>query len=519
LKRHRLISAVAAIALLVGAPAAIGSAGGDRIVGGQAASPGEYPAHGYLEIDTGSSIGRCGGTLLDARHFLTAAHCVVDDLDSPLPPSAFQVGMNNVEVGALMDVYGVTNVDVHSAYNGPLHLNDVAMLTLDRPALYTPLRIVRTDENAIWTPNTTATIIGWGTTAPGGPVSNTLLEATAPIRADNDCGLYGSAFDPNVMVCAGNGATDTCQGDSGGPLMVPYGGVLVLVGVTSWGNGCADAQFPGIYARLGGALNQWVMQRHSWASFSVVSPAHSGQPVRFEGSAFRPLPASTLTAFGWDTDGDGHYDDGPAGAASRIFPSGGAFTVGFEASFADGTRVAHRRVIVVNGAPTVRAGAYAVREGGSVALSGSGSDPEGQALAYSWDLNGDAAFEVSGQTTAFSALNLDGPTTRSAMLRICDSAGACATSAATIRVVNVRPRANAGRDRRVRRNRKIRFFVRASDPGRDPLKATWRIAGRTKRGARVTHVFRRTGRFTVRVTVTDGDGGSMTDRVRVRVRR
>lgn len=520
MKRHRLISAVATVALLVATPVALGSADGDEIVGGTPAGQGEYPAQGYLEIDTGTDLGQCGGTLLDAHHFLTAGHCVVDDLYSPLPPSAFRVGLNNIEVGPLMDGYGVTNVDVHTGYNGPLYLNDLAMLTLDRPAPYAPLRIVRTDENAIWAPNTTATIIGWGKTSPGGPISNTLLEANALIRADNDCGLYGSAFDPSTMVCAGNGATDTCQGDSGGPLMVPYGGVLVLVGVTSWGNGCADPQFPGIYARLGGPLNQWVMQRHTWASFSVVSPAHSGQPVRFEGSAFRPLPASPLTAFGWDTDGDGQYDDGPAGSASRIFPSGGAFTVGFEASFADGTRVAHRRVVAVNGTPAVQAGTYAVREGGSVPLSGSGRDPEGQALAYSWDLNRDGAYEVNGQMTAFSALTLDGPTTRSAMLRVCDSAGACATSAATIQVVNVRPRANAGPDRRARRRARVRFRMRATDPGRDRLRVLWNFGdGRRARGAVVTHRFRRARTYIVRATVIDDDGARAVDRVRVRIRR
>ena len=74
---------------------------------------------------------------------------------------------------------------------------------------------------------------------------------------------------------------------------------------------------------------------------------------------------------------------------------------------------------------------YSVREGASVQLAGSGSDPEGQALAYSWDLNGDGAFEVSGQMTSFSALQLDGPTTRTASLRVCDSAGGCSTSTAT----------------------------------------------------------------------------------------
>ncbi|MGH3063888.1 MAG: trypsin-like serine protease [Gaiellaceae bacterium] len=524
MNRHRLISAVAAIVLLVAAPTAMGSGNGDRIVGGQAASPREYPAQGYLQIDTGPGFAFCGGTLLDARHFLTAAHCVVDDLEAPYPASAFLVGLNSIEVGPSMDVFGVTNVEVHSSYDGTLHLNDLAMLTLDRAAPYTPLRIVRSDENAIWAPGTTATIVGWGTTSPGGPVSNTLLEAIAPIRSDNDCGLYGSAFDPSTMVCAGNGATDTCQGDSGGPLMVPSGGVFVLVGVTSWGLGCADPEYPGIYARLGGSLNQWVMQRHAWASFSVVTPAHSGQPVRLEASWFQPPGIGPLNTPGWDLDGDGDYDDTPAPAPSAgpIFPSGGAFTVGFQVSGPDGTRVAYRRVLVVNGSPTAVAGGangYSVREGGSVLLTASGTDPEGQALSYSWDLDGNGAFEVSGQTTSFSALHLDGPTTRAVVLRVCDSAGGCASSSATARVRNAPPRVNAGRDRRVRRGKRVRFFVRASDPGRDRLKATWRIAGRTKRGSRVTHVFRRPGLYVVRVTVTDGDGGSTTDKVRVRVVR
>ena len=50
------------------------------------------------------------------------------------------------------------------------------------------------------------------------------------------------------MVCAGysSGGVDTCQGDSGGPLII--GGVLA--GIVSWGDGCADAQYPGIYTRL-----------------------------------------------------------------------------------------------------------------------------------------------------------------------------------------------------------------------------------------------------------------------------
>lgn len=66
--------------------------------------------------------------------------------------------------------------------------------------------------------------------------ANALLEANAPMRSDATCQdpvSYGTDFDPNTMVCAGDGSTDTCQGDSGGPLMVADGPGFVLVGLTS----------------------------------------------------------------------------------------------------------------------------------------------------------------------------------------------------------------------------------------------------------------------------------------------
>ena len=88
-----------------------------------------------------------------------------------------------------------------------------------------------------------------------------------------------------------------------------------------------------------------------------------------------------------------------------------------------------------NAAPTVDAGGpYAVAEGGSVTLTASGSDPDGDTLEYSWDLDGNGSFETPGQSVTFSAGGRQAPSTANVAVRVTDPDGLTGTDASTVDV-------------------------------------------------------------------------------------
>ena len=64
---------------------------------------------------------------------------------------------------------------------------------------------------------------------------------------------------PNSKMCAYREGTDSCQGDSGGPLVVSEDGRWTVVGVVSYGIGCARPGYAGVYARVTNYLD-WINQ-------------------------------------------------------------------------------------------------------------------------------------------------------------------------------------------------------------------------------------------------------------------
>jgi secreted trypsin-like serine protease len=231
------------------------------IVGGDDAEPGEYPSVALVSFGAFS----CTGTLIAPDTVLSAGHCGSATGAAVSTPIAWPPQLINVEIGGNHEGEGeqvpVSKVTVHPNYL----LNsgyDISILKLSRASTKAPTKVAGAGERSIWSAGTLETIVGWGATEEGGDSPDALQEGQVPITTDAYCaGAYGD-FDPQTMVCAGypQGGVDTCQGDSGGPMFGRAAdGSLRVVGATSFGEGCARPNKPGVYARVGDSvLREWI---------------------------------------------------------------------------------------------------------------------------------------------------------------------------------------------------------------------------------------------------------------------
>ncbi|HEX7303926.1 serine protease [Lentzea sp.] len=214
-----------------------------RIVGGERASIEANPWAVFLTDDNGGQF--CGGTLVAPTKVLTAAHCALGRTPKELRVVAGREDKLDRESGVSVTPESIW---IHQRYVSADQGEDVAVLTLHRALPYPPLPFAELADSALYEPGTELRALGWGRTTENGRTSRYLLQATVPVLEDDYCTGTYPQFVKADMFCAGyeGGKVDTCQGDSGGPIVA--GGKLV--GVTSWGEGCARKGKPGVYVRI-----------------------------------------------------------------------------------------------------------------------------------------------------------------------------------------------------------------------------------------------------------------------------
>jgi trypsin len=245
----------------------------------------------------------CGGTVRDATHVITAAHCVADPPTNDAANFAVVAGMEDRTADPAEPTAQVRNVSAittHPEYRSPDTTGkDIAILTLssgftDVNTAGSGIQTMPPVASGTDSTGAEALISGWGDFDPGPNQQQPagLLFAVIDVYTDSECNNYLSDFQADTMLCAGrvhpdSSVVDTCQGDSGGPLARrldtgdPNDLIFdFLVGITSWGKGCADPDFPGIYARVSNPdLNARLVQANPPPrTVNLTDPSISGTP-------------------------------------------------------------------------------------------------------------------------------------------------------------------------------------------------------------------------------------------------
>ncbi|ELW47049.1 Coagulation factor XI [Tupaia chinensis] len=160
-------------------------------------------------------------------------HCSERKVKSPKILRVYGGILNQSEIKEDTPFFEVQEIIIHDRYESAESGFDIALLKLKTPMNYTDT------------------------------IQDTLQKVKIPLVSSEECqARYRSHKITSKMLCAGyqEGGRDACKGDSGGPLSCKHNEVWHLVGITSWGEGCAQRERPGVYTNVVEYVD-WILEK------------------------------------------------------------------------------------------------------------------------------------------------------------------------------------------------------------------------------------------------------------------
>ncbi|OCT71192.1 trypsin [Xenopus laevis] len=218
----------------------------DKIVGGYTCAKNSVP---YI-VSLNAGYHFCGGSLINSQWVVSAAHCSMNKIE-------VRLGEHDIKVTEGTEQFiTAAKVIKNKGYSPKTLDNDIMLIKLSTPAILNNFVNPIPLPKGCVGPRADCLISGWGNTLSSGTNYPNLLQCViAPVLTDDECNkAYPGEITQN-MICVGflEGGKDSCQGDSGGPVVCNG----ELQGIVSWGYGCAQKNYPGVYTKVCN-YNAWI---------------------------------------------------------------------------------------------------------------------------------------------------------------------------------------------------------------------------------------------------------------------
>ncbi|XP_018494152.1 coagulation factor XI-like [Galendromus occidentalis] len=224
-----------------------------RIVGGSPVARGQIPWQVAVRRDYQQF---CGGAVLSPNFVVTTAHCFRKE-------ALYEISAGIIDVREAGQFRSIVKKILHPSWRYGVWENDIALLRVNESfrfdALTSPLCLPDSDATL---KVDSILVSGWGRLREGYRQPNILHSVVLETASDERCKKrFPYAFSSRSMFCALSDNKDACQGDSGAAAVTfdVNRGASVLVGLVSWGRGCARNDTPGVYTKIQSFL-PWIRE-------------------------------------------------------------------------------------------------------------------------------------------------------------------------------------------------------------------------------------------------------------------